>query len=347
MRVLVTGSNGHLGSNLCRSLRREGHEVRAMVRAGSDLRGLQRVDVQQVVADVRDAEAVDAATRGCDAVVHLAAVYDTSARADRAIAEVADVGTRHVLQAAARHGVSRVLYASSMVAVGFAHRPDAPRHAGQFHDDAVHPYFRAKTAAERLAWREAERLGVPLVSLLPGGLLGPHDHRLTPTTRFVRDLLTGDAQTVPGGANYVDVRDVADAFTAALTDGRPGQRYLLTGDLVLLRDLGRILYSLTGRRCTHVPLPRSVLLGSVRAAAAVARWRGRPPEIDPRMAAESIDRYPAFCREPARRDLGFHPRPPTPVLADTVRWLARIGALPQPLVDRLWGRVDPSALAVG
>jgi len=346
MRVLVTGANGHLGSNVVRALLAEGHEVRGLVRPTSDLRGLERLPVELVKGDVRDAQAVWDATLGVDAVIHLAAVYETVDVDDVTMRQTSDVGTRNVIVNAAVHEVKRLLYASSMVAVGFSDAPDRPRDEQQYNDRARHPYFRAKVDGERAAWAQAEELGVEMIALLPGGLLGPHDHRLTPTTRFVRDLVAGTAQTVAGGANYVDVRDVAGAFVAALSQGEPGRRYLLTGDHVELRDLGHIVYTLTGRRPAHVPLPRAALLAAVHTSAQLARWRGKAPEVDPLMAEESIGRFPVFCHEAATRDLGFYPRPVTPVLADAIRWLARTDALDASIVEGMYGRLDPSALAL-
>jgi len=328
MRILLTGATGHLGRNLVISLLRSGHEVVASVR---------RVDptldrrVRQVSGDLLDPASLQRAGRGCDATVHCAALYVDDPRRAREMTRVATLGTRHVLDAAAANGHRRVLLTSSMVTVGFSERRDEVRDETQFSEQTAHPYFRAKVDAERAAWRHAEALGLPIVVLCPGGLIGPLDHRGTPTMQFLADLVSGEAQTLRGGVNYVDVRDVADATTRALTDAPSNARYLLTGECLPMRELGLVLRTLTGTRPVHLPLPRRVVL-------AVARVL--QPQRYP-MARESVGRWPRFSAARARRDLDFHPRPVEDSLADALRWLARTGAVHPACVAQWAGRLDP------
>lgn len=326
MRIFLTGATGHLGRHVATALRRGGHEVVALTRQ----RDLSLpFAVRQVPGDLLDAGSVARAQRGCEVSVHCGAVYSDDASRGDEMERVARLGTQHVLEGARRHGHRHVVLASSMVTVGFAGPDRAPRDEGSWNRDPVHPYFRAKVAAERQAVGEAERLGLPLTVLCPGGLLGPLDFRTTPTMAFLADLVNGTAQTVRGGVNYVDVRDVADAFAVAASRGTPG-RFLLTGECLPMQQLGGLLRVLTGRRPVHLPLPRGVVLGA-------SRW------LEPArhaMACESVDRWPAFRADRARAAFDFHPRPVEDALADALRWLARTGAIEPGRVASWEGRLD-------
>lgn len=324
MRILLTGATGHLGRTLIASLTDAGHTVRALVRSAA----APPLDVPAVRGDLLDAESVARAANGCDATLHCGAVYSADPGRAEAMRDVAVRGTQHVLEAAARNGHERVLLASSMVTVGFGSRPETLRNEAAWNTQPVHPYFAAKIAQEKAANHHARRLGLDLVTLCPGGLLGPLDYRTTPTMAFLADLVEGRAPTVPGGVNYVDVRDVADAFVAALEHGTG--RYLLTGECIGMRELGGLLRTLTGRRPKHLPLPRRALLALTRAV--------QPKRLA--MAAESMDRWPAFDNGRARRELGFHPRPVEAVLVDALRWLARTGGVAPRVVESWEGRID-------
>lgn len=327
MHVFLTGATGHLGRNLVPSLLDAGHRVTALVRGDTGL----DPRVHTVRGDLLDALSLVRAGRGCDATIHCAAVYTDDPGRSWEMARASIIGTQHVLDAAAANGHRRVVLASSMVTVGFGDSPDDRRDEDDWNERPFHPYFRAKVDGERVAWRHADELGVPLVVLCPGGLIGPGDHRTTPTMAFLAELANGTAQTLAGGVNYVDVRDVADAFTTALTEGRPGARYLLTGECLSMRELGQLMRLLTGRRPVHLPLPRRLVLGMA--------WLTQPDRYP--MAWESVDRWPSFRCDRAREELAFYPRPVEEALADAVRWLALQGALSPEALSALDGRLDP------
>jgi len=328
MRIFLTGATGHLGRNIVDSLLDGGHEVVALTRGDAPSLPAQ---VTPARGDLLDADSLVRAGRDCELTVHCAAVYaDDPARAHE-MSEVAVRGTRHVLDAAAANGHQRVVAASSMVTVGFSSDRRDARSENDWNHRPFHPYFCAKVDAEREAWRHAVVCRVPLVMLCPGGLIGPLDHRLTPTMRYLAELANGTAQTLQGGVNYVDVRDVADAFVAATTRATPGQRYLLTGECISMRELGQLVRSLTGTRPAHLPLPRRVVLGFARLL--------QPDRYA--MAKESVGRWPSFRSERAKADLSFHPRPVEESLADALRWLARSGAIHPGRVASWEGRLDP------
>lgn len=323
MPTLVTGANGHVGSNLVRELLARGREVVAFVRKGSDTSGLEGLPVERRHGDVLDRDSVMAAARGCDAIAHLAAVYETHGKRSAEIMRPAVEGTSNVLEAAAAHGIRRVVMTSSIVAVGFNRTPDAPaRTEEQWNDEPHIPYFRAKTESERLAWHLAGKLGLELVTVLPGGVLGPHDYRITPTTRYVRELANRRALTGRGGFCYIDVRDVAWVHAAALERGVPGERYLVTLPVVEFRRLGEMIGEHTGRRPRHIGAPRSLALATIAVQSSVQRLFRIPPPLTFADAREGAGRWASFDASKAERTFGYTPRPVERVVGDALRWLA-------------------------
>jgi dihydroflavonol-4-reductase len=339
MPILVTGANGHLGCLLVRELVRRGREPIAFVRPGSDLTGLEGLAVERRLGDVRDAASVSAAATGCDAIVHLAAVYALRAARAEEIMEPAVAGTTHVLAAAATHGVRRVVMTSSIVAVGYNRSPQAPPRTEEDWNEEPHiPYVRAKTESERLAWKLAGERGVELVTVLPGAILGPHDYRVTPSTRFVRDLANGRGMTGRGGVAYVDVGDVALAHAEALERGVAGERYIVAGPCEELRRIGELVGERVGKRPAHVGAPRWLALPTVAVQSALQRLVGIEPFALLGEAREFVGRWPRFDTSKAQKDLGFTPRPLPEILGDTLRWLAERGELKPAVKERVLAR---------
>ncbi|MFO0739536.1 MAG: NAD-dependent epimerase/dehydratase family protein [Labilithrix sp.] len=327
MRALVTGANGHIGANLVRALVEGGHEVVAFVRDGSDLRGLEGVEVTIARGDVCDAEPVLRAIDGCEVVFHAAAPYRLWARDPDEIVRPAVIGTENVLGAARTHGVRRVVVTSSCNAVGFTNDPSKPRDESMWNDDATSPYVRAKNAQERRTWALAEELDLDVVTILPTAVLGRLDFRKTPTTAPMVDALSGRGP-VPFPMNLVDVRDVARAHVLAAEGGKRGTRYLVGGDNVDVPELASIIEHLTGKRPPE-GLPPLWLLRVVASVAELgARFSGKPPFLTRALLEESRGRAPVFDCSRARRDLGLAPRSADEVVRETLAWAREMGWLP-------------------
>jgi dihydroflavonol-4-reductase len=340
-RVLVTGANGHVGCNVVRALLEAGHEPVPMVRASADTQGLDPLGLHLVRGDVRDCDAVRRAAEGCRFIVNLAAVFETRGLTSDEIVRPAIEGITNVIEAAAALGVERVVHASSTVAVGYACSPDHPRTAADWNEENLLPYHAAKTRSERRAWALAEQRDVPLVCVNPAGVLGQYDHRLTPTTRYVRDLVLGRAPTGLGGTGYVDARDAALAFVRAIDRGVPGERYIVATPVVAYAELGRLVSDLTGTPVRHLPVPRIIALGVVRVLGVAARLRGRPPPVSLEEARAYVGRYGAFDTTPARETLGVEPRPLRETLAHTIAWLLHRDALTSDARTKLAERFPP------
>jgi dihydroflavonol-4-reductase len=286
--VFVTGASGFVGSHVVRALERGGASVRC-----------ERVDVL-------DPPGLERALRGCDAVVHVAALYSYDADPRRLEAVNVD-GTRNVLEAAARAGVTRVVHTSTAGTCGpVAGRPASEADRPPRWELSV-PYKRTKLAAERLVL-DAARRGLEAVVVNPTTPVGGGDRRPTPTGAMVAGVARGRIRAyVPStGLNVVDVRDVAHGHVLALEHGRRGERYLLGGTDLLLRDLFATIAEIAGLTPPRLRVPYPV----VRAAAAL----GLANRNEVRLA-----RLPMFFdSSKAERELGYAAGPVEPALARAV-----------------------------
>jgi dihydroflavonol-4-reductase len=273
-------------------------------------------------------------------VFHAAAVHALWAKDPEAeILRPAIEGTTNAIVAARRAGVRRVVLTSSCNAVGFTldatQRPDET----VWKEGARMAYAQAKIRSERAAFERAAAEGIELVSVLPTGILGPGDRRITPTTRYLRDLVNGTAPLfASGGVNVVDARDVARAHVLAATKGRAGERYLIGGEDLTYEALGALVAELTGTKPKTLGLPRWALMGAAALMEAGAKLTGREPGLTRAMIHDGFGRYSWFDIGKARRELGFAAAPAREVVLATVVWLLERGALLPAAAERTRAR---------
>jgi dihydroflavonol-4-reductase len=315
VRVLVTGASGFVGAHVARRLAEDGAEVRGLSR--SEPPEEARV-AEHFAADIRDSAALARAVEGCDAVVHVAALY-AYGRSDEAAMEAVNVeGTRAVLDAA---GGRRVVVTSSSATCGpVAGRPATEADAPPDWELRV-PYKRTKLAAERVALERA-RAGADVVLVNPTTVVGPGDRRPTPSGKMVRDVATGriGGYMRGGGINAVAVGDVAAGHALALQRGRAGERYILGGDDLSLQEAFAIVARRAGRRPPRIPVPFPMALAAAHAAALASRITRREPDLlvldEVRLA-----RLPLwFSSEKAKQELGYDPRPARQALEEATDW---------------------------
>ncbi len=314
--IVVTGATGFLGRHVLDALLAGGHPVRALVRQPSPV--LATLPVEQVLGDVEDPETLGPAFAGARALVHLAGMVSRSAaRAPRMMRVHVD-GTRHVLAAARAARVPRMILASSSGTTAVSTSADVIATEASPHALELvkgWPYYLSKIYQERLALAEQ---GLEVVALLPSLLLGPGDTRGSSTEDVLRFLERRIPVVPDGGVNFVDVRDAAAAFVAAIERGRAGERYFLGGpNWTVAKLFGRL------ERLAKVPGPRFRLparwarLGA-EVAERVAEWRGGEPWVD-KISVEMAQHFWYLDASKARRELGFEPRDPQETLLDTVR----------------------------
>ena len=323
MKVLVTGANGHIGSNVVRELLAQGHEVRAFVRKNADLQGLKGLDVEYVYGDVMALNTLLPAAESCEAVIHLAAVYKTIAKTAEEIVEPAVVGSKNIFEAAKQAGIKRIVYTSSVASIGFGSDATHMRDGNDWNDDAQNPYYVAKTQSEKLAQQLSKDYEIELIVLCPALVLGAYDYRVTPSNQLVMDWLNGHGQTYRGGLNFVDVRDVAAIHVAALTKGESRKRYVVGGENAMVKDLGLLMQKLTGIKPIHFPTPRGITLAFASVVEKVSRKLGIRPLFTRDLVYEVADRYAFYDCSETNRTFGVNPRPNEETLISAIKWLAK------------------------
>jgi dihydroflavonol-4-reductase len=317
MRALVTGAAGFIGGHVATALADAGAEVRAFDRRAP---ANPAPGVEPVIGDLLDADAVRRATDGCDAIFHLAALY-SYARADAAAMHAVNVeGTRVVLDAAARNGRRRVVHTSSCATCGPTRgRPATEADAPPAWELDV-PYKRTKLEGERLAL-QAAREGLDVVVVNPTTPVGPGDLRPTPTGQMVADVARGRSRAYLAGSalNVVAVEDVAAGHLLAHERGRAGERYLLGGENLALRDVFAIVAAAAGRRPPRPAIPWALAYAAARASDVATRAVGREPKLLV-LDAVRVARLPmTFDDAKARRELGHSSRPAAQALERAAR----------------------------
>jgi dihydroflavonol-4-reductase len=339
-RTFITGATGFIGSHLARLLVARGHEVTVVVRPRAALRELADLPVTVVHADVRERRAVRRALKDAEWLFHLAGTTNLVAPREEVFALNVE-GTRIVLEEALRAGVDRVVYTSSVAAVGPAPRgrvadETAVWDAGRY---AI-PYVDSKHEAEMIALRLIAR-GLPAVIVNPAHVLGPGDPGRSSTVIVRRFLRRQIPAYVEGTLNVVGVQDVARGHLLAAERGEVGERYILGNRNFTLDRLFADLGRLSGIEPPAVKLPLQVAL----ALATAAEYAPGPPMPTPvEIRAASLNW--AFANNKARRELGWRTSPHEDALEETIAWyrehdsaaLAAPGSR-QPLALRVAGGV--------
>jgi dihydroflavonol-4-reductase len=325
MDALVTGGTGFVGANLVRELLAEGHAVRVLARPGGDRRALDGCAVEIVEGDLLDTASLRRAVSGARHVYHAAADYRLWAPDLRVIYRANVDGTRHLLQAAADAGAERIVYTSTVGAVGIPKDGTPGDEATPVSlADMVGAYKASKFLAERVADEWAAR-GAPVVIVNPSAPIGPWDVRPTPTGQMLADFMNGKMiGSVDTGLNVVHVRDVARGHILAARKGRVGERYILGHRNLSLLEIFRMLSALTGVPAPRFRVPYTVAWMAAAAMEGVARVTGRPPAVAltaVRMARKRM----YFSAEKAVRELGLPQTPAETALADAVRWFTDHG----------------------
>lgn len=323
MLCLVTGANGHLGNTLVRTLLKHGHRVRAGVRDVSQTAPFAGLECELVYAELQDETALLKALEGVEVLFQVAAVFKHWARHPEAeIVQPNVQGTRCVLQAASRAGVMRVVYVSSVAAVGHDGSALDETHWSQETENA---YYRSKILSEQMAWQTANALGLWMVSVLPSAMVGPNAGRLTDTLGFLQAVKDRKMPLDPGfHFNFVDVRDVADGMLRAAQKGRSGQRYILGNEHS--SSLAEVV-DVLGYRLPR-PAPRWLLMGIAWLQERWADLTGHPAQLMQSQVRLFHGVRQQYTLSKARAELGFNPRPPQQALREAFAYLNRRAVAP-------------------
>ncbi len=327
MKALVTGATGFVGAAVARALLARGDTVRALARRGSDRTNVQGLALEVVEGDLTDPASLHAALRDCEALFHVAADYRLGAPDPSQLYRANVDGTRNILDAARAAGVRRVVYTSSVATVGIP-RDGSPgvESTPVALENMIGHYKRSKFLAEEVA-RAAAHDGMDVVIASPSTPVGPGDVKPTPTGQLVLDAAAGRMPAyVDTGLNIVHVDDVAAGHLLAYAHGQAGERYILGGEDLSLRDILEQIAGIVGRKPPSIRLPYAAVLPVAYVAEAVARLTGKSGRITLEGVRMSRKRM-FFSSAKAARDLGYSFRPPHDAFRDAIDWFRARGLL--------------------
>jgi len=323
--AFVTGATGFIGCHVARLLIEKGWKVRALRRSKSFNPFFRLDDSDWCTGDIRDFEQVSRAMAGCDAVFHVAADYRLWAKNPREIYESNVGGTANVLEAALANGVRRVVYTSSVGALGLNQDgTPADEETPVRLDDMVGHYKRSKFLAERKAEEFLSR-GLPLVMVHPSTPVGPGDHKPTPTGKIIVDFLNRRMPAyLDTGLNLIHVKDVAAGHLLALEKGLVGEKYILGNQNLTLSAIFKLLEEVSGIPAPRVHLPYRPVLALAHICALISRMTGTEPLI-PFEGVKMARRHMFFDASKAVRQLGLPQTPVRTALAEAVSWARENG----------------------
>ena len=321
MKAFVTGATGFVGSHVARFLAGQGAELRLLVRPSSPTANLEGIAGERVTGDLREPESLRTAMAGCEAVFHVAADYRLWAPEPHEMYRSNVEGTRNIIQLAQQSGVRRVIYTSSVATMGFTsngHLADESSPVGL--GDMIGHYKRSKFQAEQIAL-EAGRSGADVVVVNPTTPVGEQDIKPTPTGRIIVDFLKRKFPAyVDTGLNLVDVAEVARGQVAALEKGRRGERYILGGENLTLKQILDKLGAITGLPSPRVKLPYAVAMATGILDTAVT---GLLLRREPRVTVDAVrmGRKKMFVSSAkAEHELGWKIVPVDDALRRAVEW---------------------------
>jgi dihydroflavonol-4-reductase len=326
MLAFLTGATGFLGSHVARILSEQGADLRLLVRPTSNLKNLEGLKAETATGDLRDPASLEKAMSGCEVVFHVAADYRLWVRDPAEMYRSNVEGTRAILEAARKNKVHAVVYTSSVATMGFTGngRPadeDSPVSLA----DMIGHYKRSKFMAEQVAL-EAGRSGMRVVTVNPTTPVGEQDVKPTPTGRIVVDFLKGKFPAyVETGLNLVDVRECARGHVAALEKARSGERYILGGENLTLKQILDKLGTISGLPSPKVKLPYFV---AYIAGAVDETVSGRILGREPRATVETVrmgKKKMWASSDKAERELGWKPVSADNALRRAVEWFRNNG----------------------
>ncbi len=326
MKCFITGATGFLGSHVARQLLAKGADLRLLVRSTSRLDNIADIPAERIVGDLRDLVSLKQGMAGCEFVFHVAADYRLWSLNHQELYDSNVKGTRNILQAARDSGVRRVIYTSSVATMGFGNN-------GRLTDEKspvtlsnmIGDYKRSKFLAEQLVI-EAGRSGQNVVMVNPTTPVGERDIKPTPSGQIVVDFLRRKFPAyVDTGLNLVDVVDCAEGHLLAMEKAQPGERYILGGENLTLKQILDKLGAITGLPSPKIRLPYAVALATGVVDTIVA---GKMLKREPRVTIDAVrmGRKKMFVTSvKAERELGWNPRPVDGALQRAVEWFKSHG----------------------
>ncbi len=326
MKTLITGANGFIGSAVMRCLLEAGHDIRVMVRPGSERRNLEGLSVEIIEGDLQDKASLEQAVKDCNAVFHVAADYRLWIPDPDNMYRTNVTGTRDLMLASTEAGVEKIVYTSSVAVLGL-NKDGSPANeeTPMTEDNIIGHYKRSKYLAENEVIKLVEENQLPAIIVNPSTPLGPRDIRPTPTGGVVVDTLNNRMPAyVDTGLNITHVDDVAEGHLLAFEKGKIGERYILGGENLSLQAILGIICDLSGKIPPRIKLPHNLILPI---AWCMERWADISKK-KPRATVDEIRmsrKHMYFSSDKAVKELGYQFRPVKEAINDAVEWFIKNG----------------------
>ncbi len=319
---VITGAGGHVGNTLARMLCERKEKVRAMVHFSDTPRAFENLNAEKVEGDVTDYDSLLKAFKGAETVYHCAAFIALEPRLHPKLHAVNVTGTENVIRACRETGVKKLVYVSSVEAIGNAAPGGILDESYGFDPaNALITYGVTKAEGARRVLEAVEKEEVEAVILCPVAILGPNDYRPSKFGRMFMDFISRKLPAYPeGGFDFVDVRDVAEALISAENKGRNGESYLLSSEHLRTDELMKLLEKITNIKKPYFKLPTNMMKMVAFFFEKFSRVSGSDPIVT-REAVHILQSNMKTSNAKARKELGFDPRPVAQTISDHISWL--------------------------
>ncbi len=329
MTVLVTGATGFVGSAVARRLLADDVPVRVLVRPSSDLANVEGLTVECAVGDLNDPASLRDACKGCSALFHVAADYRLWTRDPETMLATNVDGSRSLIRAAMEAGVEKIVYTSSVAALGNTGTGAAADESTPVTlDDMIGTYKRSKFIAEEAVRQLIADEAAPVVIVNPSAPVGPRDIKPTPTGRMIVEAAAGRMPAfVDTGLNVVHVDDVAEGHFLAWRKGRVGERYIVGGQNMTLAEILAEIAQICGRKPPTVRIPRLAIMPIAAMAEAWTRLTGGEEPFVTIDGLKMAKKKMYYSSAKAEQELGYEARPVNEAFVDAISWFRDNGYL--------------------
>jgi dihydroflavonol-4-reductase len=322
MKIAVTGANGHVGANLCRSLLAEGHQVKALVHKHDD--AIKGLEIELFHGSVNDPEALRKLFKGSEIVFHLAAIISIDGQKDKLL-EVNYEGTKNLINIIRENGVRRLIHFSSIHALKHFPYNEPMDENRPLMTQGPTWYEVTKARADKMVL-DATNDGLDAVVINPTAIVGPNDFKPSLVgTVLIRLYNNSLPALVPGGYNWVDVRDVVQGAIAAMDSGRKGERYILGGKWVSVKDLALIVEKVTRKKVNKFTIPTGLARIGVPFIKAYARVTNQEPLYTGESLSTLVEVNKKINCLKAETELGYSSRDLEITIRDTINWFHENG----------------------
>jgi dihydroflavonol-4-reductase len=317
MKIAVTGATGHVGANLCRELISRGHHVKALIH--HDTRAIKDLDVERIDGSLADPASLDNLCRDAEVIYHLAAMISIDGKRDKLIKTNVE-GTKNLLAAIKKNQVKRLIHFSSIHALSHFPLDEKMDESRPLVETSPMMYEVTKSMGEKIVRAEIAN-GLDGIIVNPTAIIGPNDYKPSLVGQVLIRLYKGTLPAlVPGGYDWVDVRDITNAIIQAIDHGQKGERYILSGNFLPVKDFAQIVQKVSGKKVVKMMVPTGLAKVGVPFIRLYSAITGQDPLYTNESLKILLSGNHKINHDKASRELGFNPRPTEESVKDALDW---------------------------